>query len=155
MPQMKVRYSSYFTLEETDGPAMVRFEVCSVLNTSVSEDVAEDLYALVDVHGITNMVLDLSGVRFLSSQTLGTLVNLQRKARAAGGGIVLAGVGPNIARMFRITRLDSLLTIREQPSPAPQPAGPGGCALAATVAYPAKRPDLAADQVPHGLEQIR
>jgi anti-sigma B factor antagonist len=136
MLQMKVRYSDYFAVERSGATTIVRFEVHSILDTSASEEVAKDLYALVDAHGIISMVLDLAGVRFLSSQTLGTLVALQRKARAAGGGIALAGVGPNIARMFRITRLDSLLTIQEQADPMPEPVGPGGCALALASSCP-------------------
>lgn len=155
MLQMKVRYSDYFTVERPSGTTIVRFEVRSILDTAVSEEVATDLYALVDVHGIIDMVLDLAGVRFLSSQTLGTLVNLQRKARAAGGGIVLAGVGPSIARMFRITRLDSLLTIQEQAGPIPEAAGPGGCAVALAGGFPTEQAASAADQVPHAVDQVR
>jgi anti-sigma B factor antagonist len=136
MERMRVRYSDHFTVECANGGTIVRFEARSILEAATAREVAEDLYALVDQHGMIDLVVDLAGVRFLSSETLGTLVGLQRKARAAGGKIVLTGLGPNIARMLRITRLDSVLTIQEQTGPLPEAtAGHGGCALAPAGAW--------------------
>lgn len=114
MQKMKIRYSDYFSVARARGAALVRFEARTILDTATVQEVAGDLYALVDQHGFSDIVLDMTGVRFLSSQALGALVNLQRKSQAAGGKLVLAGVGENIARMFRITRLDCLFTFHEQ-----------------------------------------
>lgn len=108
MQQMKIRYSSFFEVERVQSAAVVQFEVRTILDTPAVQEVAEDLYALVDLHGLTELVMDMTGVRFLSSQALGTLVNLQRKAKAAGGQLILTGIDERIGRMFRITRLDSL-----------------------------------------------
>jgi anti-sigma B factor antagonist len=156
MLQMKVRYSDHFTVEGGGGSTIVRFEVRSILDAATVREVAEDLYALVDQHGMIDLVLDLTGVRFLSSQTLGTLVSLQRKARAAGGKIVLTGVEPNIARMFHVTRLDSMLTIQEAAAPMPETAmGHGGCALASAGVCPGGRTGSPSDQVAHALKQVR
>lgn len=110
MHEMKIRYSDFFTVQTQPCAAIVQFEVRTVLDTPTAGDVAADLYDLVDHHNLTQLVLDLAGMRFLSSQALGTLVHLQRKVNAAGGRLILAGVSQNIARMFQITRLDSLFT---------------------------------------------
>ena len=110
MQHMRIRYSDFFTVQHQGSAAIVQFEVRTVLDTAAVKDVAADLYALVDHHAFTELVLDMTGVRFLSSQALGTLVHLQRKTNAAGGRLILVGIGQNIARMFRITRLDSLFT---------------------------------------------
>jgi anti-sigma B factor antagonist len=156
MERMKVRYSGYFTVECANGGTIVRFEVRSILNAATAREVAEDLYALVDLHGKIDLTLDLSGIRFLSSETLGTLVGLQRKARTVGGKIVLTGLVPNIARMLRITRLDSVLTIQEQAGPVPEAAaGHGGCALAPAGVSRAWRTNSPTDQVAHAVEQVR
>lgn len=130
MQQMRIRYSDYFTVERSGGTAIVRFEVRTMLDAASIQDLASDLYVLVDQHGIADLVLDLAGVRFLSSQALGTLVNLQRKAAAAGGKLVLAEVAENIARMFRITRLDSLFTFQEQTEASDMTGAPGCCGMA-------------------------
>lgn len=128
MQQMRIRYSDYFTVECSGSTSVVRFEIRTLMDTASIQDLADDLYALVDQQGIVNLVLDLAGVRFLSSQALGALVNLQRKARAAGGSLVLAHVGENIARMFRVSRLDNLLTFQEQTDEAVADA-PGCCRM--------------------------
>jgi anti-sigma B factor antagonist len=156
MERMKVRYSDTFTVEAASGGTIVRFEVRSILDAATTREVAEDLYALVDQHGMIDLVLDMTGVRFLSSQMLGTLVNLQRKARAAGGKVVLTEVAPNITRMFRITRLDSVLTIQDQAGPMPETAaGHGGCALSSAGDCRSGWTASPTDQVADALKQVR
>ncbi len=133
---MNVRYSDFFMVEQVGGAVIVRFEVSTMLDAASIRDVAGDLYALVDQHAMSDLVLDLAGVRFLSSQALGMLVNLQRKIRAAGGHLVLTGANENIARMFRITRLDCLFTFYEQPQQALQALGGPGCCQMAGMPQP-------------------
>jgi anti-anti-sigma factor len=47
-------------------------------------------------------------VRFLSSQTLGVLLTLRRKADKANITVALAGIRPELIRVFEITNLDKL-----------------------------------------------
>jgi anti-anti-sigma factor len=127
MQPMKIRYSDCFELEQSDGTAVVRFDDPTVLHSHHLCRLADDLYGLIGQHGISSLVLDMCGVRFLSSDALGMIVNLQRKARSAGGQITLTHVSERIARMFRITHLDRILTIQEQAQETDAPAGGPGC----------------------------
>lgn len=111
MQLMAVRYSDFFTVERDRAGAVIRFEIRTILDSAAIREVATDLYALVEQHGLDTLVMDLAGVRFLSSQALGSLVNLQRKCTATGGRLLLAGVSESIGRMLRITRLDCLLAV--------------------------------------------
>lgn len=64
------------------------------------------------------VVLDFAGVQFVGSEELGALVALNRKVRGAGGKLRLVNVGPPIAGVFAITRLDTILDVHRVGSAA-------------------------------------
>ncbi|WP_199258327.1 STAS domain-containing protein [Paracoccus binzhouensis] len=69
------------------------------------------------------VVLDLRGVDFIDSSGLGAVIALF-KAMPADRRLVLTGLTPNVERVFQLTRMDTVLTIRRDPpagqeSPAP------------------------------------
>ena len=57
------------------------------------------------------MVLDLSGVDFVDSLGLGSMLSLLRRM-APAGRLVLAGCRPQVEQVVRLTRLDRVLTLR-------------------------------------------
>jgi anti-anti-sigma factor len=57
-------------------------------------------------------VLDLGKVGFVSSAFLGNLVDMAKKFRAAGAPFRLCRVQPEIAKVLKASKLDSLLDIR-------------------------------------------
>ena len=52
------------------------------------------LLALTDTTGLTHLCLDFANVRFLGSIGMATLIQLDRKMRAAGGRLTLVNVPP-------------------------------------------------------------
>jgi anti-sigma B factor antagonist len=58
------------------------------------------------------VVLDLSAVAFLDSSGLGAVVAVM-KALAPERRLELAGLTPNVDRVFRLTRMDSVFAIHE------------------------------------------
>jgi anti-sigma B factor antagonist len=61
--------------------------------------------------GEHTVVVDLSGVEFLDSTGLGTLVAGLQRANALGGQLPLVCAQDRILRLFRITGLDSVFTM--------------------------------------------
>jgi len=57
------------------------------------------------------LVLDLSGVTFMDSTALGTLVHLASRLRGLGGNLALVITSPAIHKLFAITALDRHFTI--------------------------------------------
>jgi anti-anti-sigma factor len=57
------------------------------------------------------IVLDFAGVQFVGSEELGALVALNRKVRGSGGTLRLVNVGPPVAGVFAVTRLDTILDV--------------------------------------------
>jgi len=62
------------------------------------------------------VVLDLSEVGFLDSSGLGAIVSVL-KGLAPGRRLELRGLTPNVEKVFRLTRMDTIFSI--------QPGGPG------------------------------
>lgn len=91
-----------------DGVTVVMFQTSTILDIVTIQRIARELYAIVDRPDASKVVLDFSDVQFLSSQALGVLLTLRRKADKAGTKVALASVRPEMAKVFRITNLDKL-----------------------------------------------
>ena len=57
--------------------------------------------------------LDFEAVEYVESRELGALILLNRRARDAGGRLTLVGVQPLVAAVFEVTRLDTILDVRQ------------------------------------------
>jgi len=93
---------------QVDGVMVVKFRDASILDAVTTQQVARELYALIEGGDAAKVVLDFEQVRFLSSQTLGVLLTLRRKADKAKVKIALAAIRPELKRVFEITNLDKL-----------------------------------------------
>ena len=58
-----------------------------------------------------SVVLDLAAVEFLDSSGLGALVAVM-KSMAPGRKLELTGLSANVEKVFRLTRMDSVFSIR-------------------------------------------
>lgn len=70
-----------------------------------------------------SLSLDLSGVTFMDSASLGALVALSKAARAAGGDLVLTHLQPNVRRSIELLRLDRFFNLGEAPEPHTEALG--------------------------------
>ena len=59
--------------------------------------------------GRARIVVDLASCEFIDSSGLGALIAGLKTARQAGGDLRIAGVGPQIATVLRLTNLDRVL----------------------------------------------
>jgi anti-sigma B factor antagonist len=68
--------------------------------------------------GRNRIVVDLSACEFVDSSGLGALIAGLKTARQAGGDLRIAGVGPQIATVLRLTNLDRVLRAHDTVSGA-------------------------------------
>lgn len=61
--------------------------------------------------GRPTVVVDLSRTEYVDSAGLGTLVLLNKEARAIGSCLVLAGLTDHVRDLLRLVRLDEVFTI--------------------------------------------
>jgi anti-sigma B factor antagonist len=72
----------------------------------------ERLTTLVD-EGRTDLVVDLTQVRFMDSTGLGLLVGVLKRVRGLDGRLQLVIDSERLMKVFRITALTQVFTIRE------------------------------------------
>ena len=63
------------------------------------------------IAGQFRLRLDLSELTFCDAAGLGVLLEWHRQITAAGGALVLANVRPGLARIMRLTQVDSVLRL--------------------------------------------
>jgi anti-sigma B factor antagonist len=90
---------------------VVSFHNSRILDALAIETIGQELYALVDERGCRKIVLDFSNVDFLSSQMLGVLMALQKKATAIRGRVLLCAVHNDLKKVFQIVKLERVLPI--------------------------------------------
>jgi anti-sigma B factor antagonist len=98
---------------ETVGP----IGDCAVLQVTGEVDVytapmlREQIRELA-ANGAVHLIADLSQVDFLDSTGLGVLVGGLKRIREAGGSLALSITAPRLLRIFQITGLTNVLTVR-------------------------------------------
>jgi len=74
------------------------------------ETFRENIYSLAK-EGTMHVVIDLSGVKYINSCGLGSLVCALTTLRKVGGNLRLVGVGAHVRELFAITQLDRIFAI--------------------------------------------
>ena len=96
--------------------SVVRFRDKTIMEDPGIQEIGRELYGLVERDNRKKVLLDLSGVSFMSSAALGKLVTLYKKSHSNGSDLKLCGIGPEIIDVFAVTRLDRLFDIRTNES---------------------------------------
>lgn len=73
----------------------------------------KDAMRAVTAQGPDHVVLDLSNVDFVDSSGLGAIVAAM-KQMGPGRRLDLAGLRPDVAKVFRLTRMDTVFVIHER-----------------------------------------
>lgn len=116
-------------IHNVDGVLVAEFWDCLRLDPAPVQELRKHYEAHVQSRGRPELVVDLSGVGFAGSASLGNFVALQRLVRQAGGRIVFCNVEPTVSEVFRASKLESLFSfesdreaalkaVREHPSDA-------------------------------------
>jgi anti-anti-sigma factor len=110
-----------------EGVRVVRVRALKVLSESSIRELGEGLDAVVESGGSPlRLVIDLSGVEFLSSAALAKLVLTKRRLMKSGGDLSLCRLSSQLARTFRITNLWHYFPIHASPQEALEACGWSG-----------------------------
>ncbi len=99
-------------IDEVGQATVVRFRQARLSGILELEKLGQELDELAAREDGGKLVLDFSAVEFISSQTLGKLVALNRRVKACGGDVRLANVPPRVLGVMQTCKLDSLFDIR-------------------------------------------
>lgn len=92
---------------------VARFLETKILNDMVIEGIARELFDLAAQEDCTNLLLNFTGVGFLSSSVLGKLITLNKRMKAKGGQLKLCEMKPEILELFTLTNLTKIFDIRD------------------------------------------
>jgi anti-anti-sigma factor len=91
---------------------LIRFEDAEFLfEEKCIRELGEQLDRLIKEDGHSRLVLNLGGVRYLSSTVLGKLARLEKQLEPRRGRIQLCGLDPLLRDMLRITHLDGVIDV--------------------------------------------
>ena len=93
--------------ERNDGKLMLAPE--GRLDTTTSPDLEAEIEASCD--GISELLLDFAGLRYLSSAGMRVLLSAQQKANAEGFTMSLTNVNEEVMEVFDMTGFSRFLTI--------------------------------------------
>jgi len=89
------------------GVLVLTLKTSEVRTAEVADEVGQELLAALGPVPPAKVVLDLQMVQYLGSLGIGPLLALRRKLLETGGRMVLCGLSPEVAEVFRVTRLIS------------------------------------------------
>jgi anti-sigma B factor antagonist len=100
---------------DQDGWTVLR--VTGELDVATAPRLRQEAVRVV-AEGRLRLVMDLAGVDFLDSTGLGVVIGVLKRARGHGGDLVLAGLSPQVSKVFEITRVNEIIRIVESVSDA-------------------------------------
>ena len=77
-----------------------------------------ELVALLSGDEPVQVVIDMSGIEFCDSTGMNVLLAAHRRARELGGDLELAAPRPAIRKVLRVTGLESVFTVLDDPAAA-------------------------------------
>lgn len=108
---MATRSDRRIDIEEISGVTVARLLEKKILDEANIEALGQELFALVDKDGRKKIILDFSLVEYLSSAALGKLITMNKKVTTASGKVILCNIQKDILDVFKITKLDKVLTL--------------------------------------------
>jgi anti-sigma B factor antagonist len=103
-PHLRVR-----SVDDVAVVGLVDAEI--VFEEKVVRVIGEELFDLLDRQNHAKLLLDFSGVRYISSSMLAKLVELDRRVRQIHGRLRLCGLGPTLRDVFAVSHLDQFFEI--------------------------------------------
>ncbi len=96
----------FFSKEKIQDVNVVRF-FFNEINLEQRENLKKELNEML-LGDEKKFVIDLSGVGFISSLVLATVVFFAKEVKKSGGGLKLSGVSSEAYSVFQITQLDKI-----------------------------------------------
>lgn len=100
------------TFDQGQKPAVVTIHEAR-LDAAISTRFKDRMREVIGVMKC-DAVLDMSEVDFMDSSGLGALIAIH-KSMPDGFRLILRGPRPNVLRVFRLTRMDTVFHIEDQP----------------------------------------
>ncbi|MGB0595454.1 MAG: STAS domain-containing protein [Rubripirellula sp.] len=99
---------------QTKGEILVvGFTDSKILDSQRIDQVGRELQESITLASHKKLLLNFSGVSFMSSAMITKLVMLNKTCKAQGIALKFSDVSPNVLEVFKITKLNKLFDIQE------------------------------------------
>lgn len=95
---------------EKEGDVTILILMLDNVTMHENEELKKTFADLLD-KGAKNIILDLSETFFISSIVVASLVFMVKRAKEAGGDLVLCGIKDKVEEVLRVTNLDKVFNI--------------------------------------------
>jgi anti-sigma B factor antagonist len=104
---------SSFKTEKKDNYSTVS---CGVekLDSTVSPDLKAEI-VFINGRVEKNMVIDLTGVKYIDSSGLSAILVANRLCKGTGGVLVITGISESVMKLITISQLDTVINIIQNP----------------------------------------
>jgi anti-sigma B factor antagonist len=98
-----------FSIDKQNNYCIFKLEE-EKLNSVMAPLVKSEMIVL-NAEGVKNIIFDTSKVRFVDSSGLSSILIANRLCKNSAGTLVLCCISENVAKLIKISQLDSILTI--------------------------------------------
>lgn len=109
---MEASGSSLLTISQRGGVTVATVETTNMLDAITVTDFGEEVVTYALQHPGLRLLLNFEKVEFLTSAALSELIRIHDTIEKSGGKLRLWGVSPDIQRVFQVTKLDELLSVK-------------------------------------------
>ncbi|NLW50064.1 MAG: anti-sigma factor antagonist [Candidatus Brocadiaceae bacterium] len=109
--EVETRKDALLRVKKQNDVAIVGFATSRILDQSNVQQLGEEFDALIDQFKLRKIVVNFSGVTYMSSAVMGKLVGLLKKSKASGGRLILCAIEDSIFEIFEIMRFDKMFEI--------------------------------------------
>ena len=95
---------------EKKSKDIVTYHITGDIDINSSPDIRKSFEKCVNAKAM-KVLVNLSGVSYVDSSGLATLVEMLKRTRAYGGKLRLAGLAAKVRSLFEITKLEKLFEI--------------------------------------------
>lgn len=112
-------------IAENGDVVVVSFNDSKILDESAIRQIGEEFKKLTtEAAAERKLLLKFSGVGFMSSAMIGQVMRLSKQCKADKVDLKLSDIAPGIMEVFKLTRLDKILSIYPNETEALKAFGP-------------------------------
>lgn len=102
---------TFFEVQPVDSVNVIELRLPESIDAAEFDDLNQSMLSELTGKANQTWVLDLARVTYVGSAMLGLIVNIRQQIKSAGGKLILCGMSPRLAEIFRTCSMERLFTI--------------------------------------------
>jgi anti-sigma B factor antagonist len=98
-----------YTIDKKENYTVITIDE-KKLDTTIAPDLKSEFVKL-NAEGITNLILDLTNVKYTDSSGLSSILIANRLCNSSNGLLILTGLQDHVMKLINISKLESVLNI--------------------------------------------